>query len=375
MHLLDITMFYAKESGGVKRYLLAKRDWLRRNTSVHHSLLVPGSHDGADGDGIYTCASPAIPFSGGYRWPLHRTRFMRRIVDLTPDVIEAGDPYGLAWTALEAGQRLGIPVVGFYHSDLARLVSRRVGAWCEPAAARYVQRLYQRFDLVLAPSRIMAEKLRAFGVSRVEQQTLGVDTRLFHPSWRDDGLRRELGLAHDTHLLIYAGRIAREKNLPVLMEALRRLGPRYHLLVVGGGAQARRLGNVTYYPFLTSTQDLARLLASSDALVHAGDQETFGLVVLEAMACGLPVIGVAAGAVPELVDADTGLLAQPRDAASLAEAVAALCERDLVAMGRAARERVERLYSWDRVFQRQLLLYQRLLAARRMTTEAVRACG
>ena len=375
MHLLDITMFYAKESGGVKRYLLAKRDWLRRNTSVHHSLLVPGSHDGADGDGIYTCASPAIPFSGGYRWPLHRTRFMRRIVDLTPDVIEAGDPYGLAWTALEAGQRLGIPVVGFYHSDLARLVSRRVGAWCEPAAARYVQRLYQRFDLVLAPSRIMAEKLRAFGVSRVEQQTLGVDTRLFHPSWRDDGLRRELGLSHDTHLLIYAGRIAREKNLPVLMEALRRLGPRYHLLVVGGGAQARRLGNVTYYPFLTSTQDLARLLASSDALVHAGDQETFGLVVLEAMACGLPVIGVAAGAVPELVDADTGLLAQPRDAASLAEAVAALCERDLVAMGRAARERVERLYSWDRVFQRQLLLYQRLLAARRMTTEAVRACG
>lgn len=375
MHLLDITMFYAKESGGVKRYLLAKRDWLRRHTGVRHSLLVPGVHDGGDGDGILTCASPVIPFTGGYRWPLHRTRFMRRIVDLSPDVIEAGDPYGLAWTALEAGQRLGIPVIGFYHSDLARLVSRRLGAWCEPAAARYVRRLYQRFDLVLAPSRIMAEKLRAFGVSRVEQQTLGVDIRLFNPSRRDDGLRRELGLTRDTHLLIYAGRIAREKNLPVLMEALRRLGPRYHLLVVGGGTQARRLGNVTYYPFLSSAQDLARLLASSDALVHAGDQETFGLVVLEAMACGLPVIGVAAGAVPELVDADTGLLARPRDAASLAEAVAALCERDLAAMGRAARERVERLYSWDRVFHRQLQLYQRLLAARRMTTEAVRACG
>ena len=93
------------------------------------------------------------------------------------------------------------------------------------------------------------------------------------------------------------------------------------------------------------------------------------------IACGLPVIGVAAGAVPELVDADTGVLARPRDAASLAEAVAALCERDLAAMGRAARDRVERLYSWDRVFHRQLLLYQRLLAARRLTTDAVRACG
>lgn len=376
MHLLDITMFYASESGGVKRYLSAKQDWLRHHTSVRHSLLVPGEYDSEDAAGILTCASPAIPFTGGYRWPLHRARFMRRIVDLSPDVVEAGDPYGLAWTALEAGQRLGIPVVGFYHSDLARLVSRRVGAWCEPAAARYIQRLYRRFDLVLAPSRIMAEKLRAFGVGRVEQQTLGVDIRLFNPSRRDHGLRRELGLAHDTRLLIYAGRIAREKNLPILMDAMRRLGPGYHLLVVGGGTRPRLLSNVIFYPFLASAQDLARLLASSDALVHAGDQETFGLVVLEAMACGLPVIGVEAGAVPELIDADTGLLARPRDAASLAEAIAALYERDLAAVGHAARRRVERVYSWDRVFRRQLLLYERLLAGRRVSTDAsVRACG
>ena len=376
MHLLDITMFYASESGGVKRYLSAKRDWLRRHTSVRHSLLVPAETDSDDGAGILTCASPAIPFTGGYHWPLRRERFMQRIVDLCPDVIESGDPYGLAWTALEAGQRLGVPVVGFYHSDLARLVSRRVGAWCEPAAARYVQRLYRRFDLVLAPSRIMADKLRAFGVSRVEQQNLGVDIHLFNPRWRDESLRGELGLPRETRLLIYAGRIAREKNLPVLMEAMQGLGPRYHLLVVGGGARPRPLPNVTFYPYLAEARELARLLASCDALVHAGDQETFGLVVLEAMACGLPVIGVAAGAVPELLDAECGLLARPRDGASLAEAVEALYQRDLAAMGRAARLRVERLYSWDRVFRHQLLAYERLLAARRVSTGAsVRACG
>jgi len=256
MHLLDITMFYASESGGVKRYLSAKRDWLRRHTSVRHSLLVPAETDSDDGAGILTCASPAIPFTGGYHWPLRRERFMQRIVDLCPDVIESGDPYGLAWTALEAGQRLGVPVVGFYHSDLARLVSRRVGAWCEPAAARYVQRLYRRFDLVLAPSRIMADKLRAFGVSRVEQQNLGVDIHLFNPRWRDESLRGELGLPRETRLLIYAGRIAREKNLPVLMEAMQGLGPRYHLLVVGGGARPRPLPNVTFYPYLAEAREL-----------------------------------------------------------------------------------------------------------------------
>src|SRR3569832_2121490 len=148
----------------------------------------------------------------------------------------------------------------------------------------------------------MEDKLRAFGESRVEQQNLGVDIHLFNPRWRDESLRGELGLPRETRLLIYAGRIAREKTLPVLMEAMQGLGPRYHLLVVGGGARPRPLPNVSFFPFLAAAPPPARLLASCDALVHAGDQETFGLVVLEAMACGLPVIGVAAGAVPELLD-------------------------------------------------------------------------
>src|SRR3569833_3353021 len=133
----------------------------------------------------------------------------------------------------------------------------------------------------------------------------------------------------------------------------------------GGDARPRALPSFTFYPYLAEARELARLLASCDALVHAGDQETFGLVVLEAMACGLPVIGVAAGAVPELLDAECGLLARPRDGASLAEAVEALYQRDLAAMGRAARLRVERLYSWDRVFRHQLLAYERQHAAQR----------
>jgi len=361
MHLIDITMFYASESGGVKRYLLAKREWLRRQAGLRHTLLVPGGRDTDGGAGIVTIKSPEVPFIGGYRWPVKRAQWAARLEALAPDLIEAGDPYGLAWTALAAGRRLRVPVVAFYHSDLSRFAAARLGHWCEASVARYTQRLYSRFDLVMAPSRLMADKLRQLGVTRVALQPLGVDTTVFHPRRRDSNLRAELGLAPATRLLIYAGRLAREKNIPVLLEAMRRLGDGYHLLLVGGGARPRPQRNVSFYPYVSRAEDLARLFASSDALVHAGDQETFGLVVLEAMACGVPVVGVQAGGVAELVDPAVGLLARPHDAAALAQAVADLYQREPQVLGRTARARVEQRYSWDRVFQHQLALYESLL--------------
>ena len=164
MHLIDTTLFYASESGGVKRYLLAKHAWLRQHTVLRHSVLVPGPCDGDDGDGIFSLASPVIPFTGGYRWPWKLKKWARQLEGMAPDLIETGDPYGLAWTALDVGQRLRVPVVGFYHSDLQRFAGARLGDWCEPAVGQYVRRLYGEFKRVLAPSRIMADKLRALGV-------------------------------------------------------------------------------------------------------------------------------------------------------------------------------------------------------------------
>jgi alpha-1,6-mannosyltransferase len=223
-----------------------------------------------------------------------------------------------------------------------------------------VATLYKRFDLVLAPSRTMVESLRTLGVERVALQPLGVNTRLFHPRRRDPNLRLTLGLRNDTRLLLFAGRFAREKNIPVLLDALQRLGPRYHLLLVGGGGRLRLPANVTRYPYIGSEDALARLMASCDAFVHAGDKETFGLVILEAMACGVPVVGVAAGGVGELVDETVGMPAARSDPQLLAQAVAALFERDLRLLGQRCRERVEAGYSWDQVLHTLLESYQRL---------------
>src|SRR4029077_20630732 len=138
-------------------------------------------------------------------------------------------------------------------------------------------------------------------------QPLGVDPEVFSPAHRGTPLPRRLGLAHDARVLVYAGRFAEEKNLPVLLQAFARLGAPYHLLLIGGERATRPAPNVTMIPYRRDSVELAQWLASADALVHAGTKETFGLVILEAMACGRPVVAARAGAFPEFVDDSVGM--------------------------------------------------------------------
>ncbi len=352
MHIADITMFWAPASGGVRTYLEAKADWLRDRSGVQHSLLVPGAGHGHGHEGdIWTLPSPPLPFGSGYRFPLRKQPWVERLVELGPDIIEANDPYRPAWAALDAGQRLGVPVIGFYHSDLPRLVGSRAGHWTNRLMNRYVRNLYKHFDRVLAPSQVMVDKLQALGVTQAQRQPLGVDAKGFHPSRRTGQLRRQLGLGEETRLLIFAGRGAREKNLPILLEALQLLGPDYHLHLVGSHMPRHLPDNVTRSENFVDKEALAGLLADSDALIHAGDRETFGLIVLEAMASGLPVVGVRAGGVAELMAPGTGLLADPLSAGSLADSVRRLFQLDWREMGQQARRHIEKNYTWERVLE------------------------
>ncbi|MFP7753062.1 glycosyltransferase family 4 protein [Thermodesulfobacteriota bacterium B35] len=361
MHLTDITIFWTPSCGGVRTYLEAKRHWLAGREGIRSSLLVPGADEGVKFD-VYTLPAPRLPFGRGYRFPLRRRPWVRRLLSLRPDIIEAGDPYVLPWAALEAGHRLGVPVVGFYHSDLQRLVSTRAGHWSNRWLDRYILRLYSRFDRVLAPSRVMAEKLRGLGVpgDRVHVQPLGVDAALFHPDRRDQALRRRLGLDHTVRLLVFAGRGSREKRIPLLLRTMTELGSGFHLHLVGSGMPRRLPDNVSRSNGFVDSRRLSRILASSDALLHGGDSETFGLVVLEAMASGIPVVGVRAGAVAELVVPGTGLLAEPNSADSLAETVRRLFAGNYTAMGQRARKHVTDNYTWDRVLNRLLGHYRDL---------------
>jgi alpha-1,6-mannosyltransferase len=186
---------------------------------------------------------------------------------------------------------------------------------------------------------------------------LGVDADVFHPARRERALRKRLGLAKHARLCVFAGRFAPAKNLPVLVDAFRMLGPPYHLLLVGNGPCLPALPrNVTVLPFERDPARLAAIVGGADAFVQAGERESFGLAVVEAMACGVPVVAAADGAAPEIVTPDCGVLVRAGSAADLADGVAALYS-DRNAMGVAARARAESHFGWDRVFRRLLRQY------------------
>lgn len=357
MHIADVTMFYTPSSGGVRTYLEAKRRWLTGR--AQHSLIVPDSRRFDQGV-IHGVPALPIPFGNGYRFPLRKRSWVDTLLQLRPDLIEAGDPYVTAWACVEAGQRLGVPMVGFYHSDLPRLVNSRLGHWTDPLLDSYIRRLYRHFDRILAPSQVIADKLQRLGVANVRLQPLGVDTSQFHPRHRDPSLKAELGIAPEVPLLIFVGRAAREKNLPLLLKAMKLLGKGYHLLLVGPGMPRSVPANVSIIDAFAQADRIARYLASSDALIHAGDSETFGLVVLEAMASGIPVIGTRMGAVAELVVPGCGLLADAVTAPALADAARNLFANGHYGMGRLARKRVEECYAWDKVLAQLLVQYQEL---------------
>ncbi len=341
MHLVDTTLFYSPTSGGVKRYLSAKHAWLSAHTSWEHTIVVPGERGAIERGGICTLPGYPVPGTFNYRLPLNPRRWARLLERLEPTLIEAGDAFHPAWCAWRVAQRRGIALAAFYHSNLPQIIGQRFGrALSEPAMQRYLRFLYERFDVVFAPSRLMCAYLKDIGVAHAMHQPLGVDAQVFSPERRGVPAAERLGLPAHARVLIYAGRFAQEKNLPVLLQAFARLGAPYHLLLIGGEREARPARNVTMLPYRRDSVELAGWIASADALVHAGTKETFGLVILEAMACGRPVVAARAGAFPEFIDDSVGVLAEPRDAASMAEAIAALYERDLDALGSAARERV-----------------------------------
>jgi alpha-1,6-mannosyltransferase len=370
LHLVDTTLFYSPTSGGVKRYLNAKHAWLAAHTAWEHTIVVPGRGNRFERGGVCTLAGYKVPGTFNYRLPLNARRWTRLLAQLEPSLIEAGDAFHPGWCAWRVAQRRGIPIAGFYHSNLPQLMGRRfLGTLTEPALRRYLRSLYARFDLVFAPSRVMCDYLGELGVHHTLHQPLGVDAEVFHPRRRTLALRERLELPPDTRLLLYAGRFAEEKNLPVLLRAFARLGSPYHLLLIGGRRTARPAANVTMLPYRRDSLELATWMASADALVHAGTRETFGLVTLEAMACGRPVVVARAGAFPEVVDESVGVLAEPQSDASMAEAIAALYERDLEALGATARARVLTSFTWDRSFHAQTAAYAALIGAHRTLFE------
>jgi glycosyltransferase involved in cell wall biosynthesis/predicted metal-dependent phosphoesterase TrpH len=263
-------------------------------------------------------------------------------------------PTGIAGALV--ARALGLPLVGSYHTELAAYVGMRSGQLRLAEAMRgAVAVFYGACDVVLSPSPASDGALAALGTAaaRVLRWDRGVDTLRFDPS-----LREPIGAAGSVNVL-YAGRITREKGVELLAETFlraREQDPRLHLLIAGGGPEqerlAQRLGeHVSFLGWLAGA-DLARAYASADVFLFPSATDTFGQVILEAQASGLPVLAVAEGGPLSLIeDGVTGLL-RPADVEILAAALVELAGSPLRRRALAAAALSgARLRTWERTLE------------------------
>ncbi len=405
MKICDLTQFYSPVGGGVKRYIAEKVRFIREHTpDDQHVLIVPGEKDEVVRDErsvVYTIRSPIISRTSQYRMLLRLEAVEEVFERERPDLIESSDPYQIAWKAVHSGHALQIPVIGFYHSHFPEAYLRTTQKFLGQTATeflldfsrRYIRNLYNRFQRTIVPSPALADVLTEWGVRNIVHSDLGVDTALFQPRPADDeNVRAELGIPEERILLLYVGRLAQEKNTRTLFEAFRLLSERsseeFQLLIVGDGLQRaeleqlqkqlshlseeinrgdRETGGITWLPYCSDPARLAALYRAADFFIHPGVQETFGLVSLEAQACGTPVIGIRGSYMDRIIHGDQTHWADENRPEALAQAILETCCHPLKTNRRLLSECIRTRYSWELIFTRLFDVYRQVVADYRPT--------
>ena len=372
--ICDLTQSWSPNAGGgISTYLKEKRRYIQTHTEHRLLQIVPGPVDRITVEGRTIFAevgSGKVWGSPNYRWISRNNAVFDLLREYQPDVIESLCPWVLPWiairhrwrfpnTALVAGYRTDFPNAHVYRvmNDLA---GHLPASFFRSLAYSYARMTYNRFDRVYTLNREAERMLHAIGQTNTGLLGLGVDIECFSPDHRDPAFRAELGLP-DTGgpLLIYAGRIDNEKRADMLVAMFKALPAELGAVMVllgdgklRAGLQEEARGLPIAFPgFETDRRALARALASSDIYVSGMADETFGISVLEAQASGLPVVGVAGGAMVERVPEDTGLLGPLGDVAAMAANVTRLWRGDYQAKRAGSLALANSHNRWQQTFE------------------------
>lgn len=295
------------------------------------------------------------------------------IARFRPDLVHCATEFVIGRLGQRAAMRAGVPTVSSYHTDFGRYTEAYGFGWLRGSVSSYLARFHRRSRRTYTPSDAARADLARLGVGQVEVWGRGVDIETFHPSRRSPELRAAYGMG-SRFSLVYVGRLAKEKRVDVVLKAFalasELLPPGVlHLTIAGAGpceAELRAMAppGVRFLGYLDRGGPLPDLYANSDAFVFASTTETLGLVVLEAMASGLPVIAAPAGGVAEhLRDGTNGIAYPPHDATRLAQAMVMLAGDPELArrLGGGARRTAEAM-SWDAEVRRLDESYREVVA-------------
>lgn len=344
MRIVDVCAFYTPAGGGVKTYVEQK---LRVAEKFGHEVIIiaPGDTSGTltttPNGKVETLAGPRFPLDRRYGYFNDEAALHARLDALEPDIVEASSPWGSA--TMVARWPGKAPRALIMHADPLSAYAYR---WFSPVASeamidrgfdwywRHLRRLDKKFQIIVSASPGLSSRLRAGDLHHVATIPMGIAPGIFSPGFRDEALRTRLlercQLGPDALLFLGVGRHAPEKRWPMVIEAVqaasydRPIG----LVIIGDGRQqarvVRAVANNPHIHLMAPTGDrntLARLYASADALAHGSEAETFGMVVAEALASGLPVIVPDSGGAGDQCGEGMGEHYRARDTAAMADAI------------------------------------------------------
>lgn len=316
MKIVDITHFYNHKSGGVRRYIQLKAKFFSRFSDVEHYIIVPGEDDGVDelfNSVVFYIKSPEIFFWKPYRLIISKKKVAEILLHIEPDIVEVGSPFILPKMINQLKDILGFRTVGFFHSNIETsffnsfsINSQKMSIFIR----KYVYNNYKDFDLVISPSEFTKNYLNDIGIKNIEVVRIGIDTDIFKPMDKVEE-KRKLSIPEDKITLLYVGRFSKDKGIYDLIDIIRTLDSVYEgkffFHLVGGGPEEDKIvdllkkDNFRITPFIDDLQKLASVYNSADLFVTCSKSDTYGIAVLEAQSCGVPVVAYKNTSFEELV--------------------------------------------------------------------------
>lgn len=331
----------------------------------------PRRYMGAEVVGVPALPLPLYP---ELKLALPRPAVSEALERFAPDLVHVVNPAVLGLGGIWLAKTRGLPLVASYHTHLPKYLEHYGMGMLEPLLWELLKAAHNQARLNLCTSTAMVEELAGKGIQHTALWQRGVDTELFRPELRSEAMRARLHGSHDDtgNLLLYIGRLSAEKQIERIRPVLEAL-PQARLALVGDGPHRQQLerlfdGTATTFVGYLAGEELASAYASGDAFLFPSSTETLGLVLLEAMAAGCPVVGANRGGIPDIVsDGENGCLYDPDEPSSLIRAVERLLgdaarRREL---RQAARQEAER-WGWAGATEQLRGYYRKVLGQREL---------
>ncbi|KAI4356008.1 hypothetical protein L6164_000062 [Bauhinia variegata] len=351
---------FAYVSGYKNRF----QNFIKYLREMGDEVMVVTTHEGVPQEfyGAKLIGSRSFPCPWYQKVPLSLAlspRIISEVAQFKPDIIHASSPGIMVFGALIIAKLLCVPIVMSYHTHVPVYIPRYTFSWLVKPMWWVIKFLHTAADLTLVPSAAIGRDLQAEKVTAANKIRLwnkGVDSDSFHPQFRSNEMRMRLSNGEpEKPLIVHVGRLGVEKSLDFLKSLMDRL-PEARIAFIGDGPYREELekmfeGMPAVFTGMLGGEELSQAYASGDVFVMPSESETLGLVVLEAMSSGIPVVGARAGGIPDIippeVDGKIGYLYTPGDIEDCLSKLKPLLDNKELreTMGKAAREEMEK-YSW-----------------------------